>query len=71
VVRHPIYSAMFVMAAGTAIVSGEFHALVGIAVLGGAYWRKIRLEEQSLVGTFGAEYEEYRRGTWALVPGLF
>jgi len=40
-------------------------------VLAGAYWRKIRLEEQSLVGTFGAEYGEYRRSTWALIPGLF
>jgi len=71
VIRHPIYTAMFVMAAGTATVSGEFHALLAIAVLAVAYWRKIRLEEQSLVGTFGAEYAEYRRGTWALVPGLF
>jgi len=70
-VRHPIYTAMFVMAAGTAIVSGEMHALPAIAVLAGAYWRKIRLEEQSLVGTFGAEYGEYRRSTWALIPGLF
>ncbi len=71
VVRHPIYTAMFTMAIGTAIVSGEFHALAAIVVLGAAYWRKIRLEEQTLVSTFGAEYEEYRRATWALVPGLF
>lgn len=70
-VRHPIYTAMFVMFAGTAIVSGELHALFALAVLGGAYSRKIRLEERTLVDTFGAGYEEYRRNTYALLPGLF
>jgi protein-S-isoprenylcysteine O-methyltransferase Ste14 len=70
VVRHPIYSAMLGMFAGTALVSGRLHALLGVVLIVGAYWRKIRLEEQSLRGVFGTAYEDYQRGTWAVVPGV-
>jgi protein-S-isoprenylcysteine O-methyltransferase Ste14 len=70
-VRHPIYSAMFAMFGGTAVVSGELHALLAITLLAIAYWRKIRLEERALGARFGAAYEDYRRATWALIPGLF
>jgi protein-S-isoprenylcysteine O-methyltransferase Ste14 len=69
--RHPIYTAMLGMYAGTAIVSGELHALAGVAIVTCAYWRKIRLEEENLHEAFGAEYDAYRRQTWALLPGLF
>ena len=71
VVRHPIYSAMLGMFAGTAIVSGEWHALAAVVLIAIAYARKIRLEEASLRSAFGAEYDEYRRASWALVPGVF
>jgi aspartate ammonia-lyase len=54
VVRHPIYSAMLGMFIATAVVSGEWHALVAVAIIGGAYWRKIRLEEQTLGKVFWA-----------------
>ena len=69
--RHPIYTAMVGMYIGTAIVGGQVHALVGVAMVLIAYWRKIRMEEAKLREAFGDEYEEYRRGTWGLVPGLF
>ena len=69
-IRHPIYSAMFAMYVGTSLVSGELHALLALALLGAAYWRKIPQEERALSGVFGAEYESYRRETWALIPGL-
>jgi len=68
--RHPIYSAMLGMFAGTALVSGELHALLGVCVIAFAYWRKIRLEEERLRAAFGADYDAYRRQTWALIPGL-
>jgi len=69
-IRHPIYTAMFAMYTGTALVSGELHALLAIAVLAVAYWRKIRLEERALSAALGATYDSYRRGTWALIPWL-
>lgn len=70
-VRHPIYTAMLGMYLGTAMVSGELHALLAVAIVAAAYWRKIRLEESNLREVFGAAYDEYRRKSWALIPGVF
>jgi protein-S-isoprenylcysteine O-methyltransferase Ste14 len=71
VVRHPIYTAMLGMYAGTGLVSGELHALLALGVVMAAYGRKIPLEERTLGEVFGPAYEAYRRETWALIPGLF
>jgi protein-S-isoprenylcysteine O-methyltransferase Ste14 len=70
-IRHPIYTAVLGMYFGTAIVSGEIHAPIALAIVALAYWRKIRMEERAMGETFGAEHEAYRRDTWALVPFLF
>jgi protein-S-isoprenylcysteine O-methyltransferase Ste14 len=70
-VRHPIYTAMLGMSVGTTIVSGQYHALLGLLIVAIAYWRKIRIEEAALGEAFGAEYDEYRRKSWALVPLIF
>jgi protein-S-isoprenylcysteine O-methyltransferase Ste14 len=70
-VRHPIYTALLAMYAGSAVVSGEMHALLGLAMAVFAYARKIRLEEANLRAAFGAEYREYCSATRALVPGLY
>ena len=69
--RHPIYTGILAMYAGTAIAAGTWQAVVGLAIGGFAYWRKIRLEEAFLESQFGAEYDNYRRATWALVPGVY
>lgn len=69
-VRHPIYTAMLGMFAGSAIVSGEVRALIGLALGIIAYWRKIRLEEKNLEEAFGAAWSDYRVRTRALIPGL-
>jgi protein-S-isoprenylcysteine O-methyltransferase Ste14 len=69
--RHPIYTGIFMMYAGTALVTGTWLALAGFAMAAFAYARKIRLEEANLNVAFGPEYAAYRRETWALVPGLF
>jgi protein-S-isoprenylcysteine O-methyltransferase Ste14 len=69
-VRHPIYTALLGMFVGTAIVSGDLHAFVAVAVIAFAYWRKIRLEERNLTELFGPVYDDYRRSTRALVPWI-
>jgi protein-S-isoprenylcysteine O-methyltransferase Ste14 len=71
VVRHPIYTALLGMYAGSAVVFGELHALLGLAMAVFAYGRKVRLEEANLMESFGADYRDYRGATWALLPGLF
>jgi protein-S-isoprenylcysteine O-methyltransferase Ste14 len=69
--RHPIYTAMLGMFLGTAVASSQYHALLGLVMLIFAYLRKTRLEEQILSQTFGDEYDDYRRNSWALVPFVF
>jgi len=71
VLRHPIYTAMLGMTAGTALVAGRTHALLGLAIMIVAYARKIPLEEANLRATFGDTFDDYRRRSWALVPGIF
>lgn len=68
--RHPIYSGMLGMFLGTAVVSGELHGLLAMLLIAVAYWRKIRLEEQHLRVNFGTKYDDYRKKSWAVIPGL-
>ena len=70
-VRHPIYSALLAMYFGVAVVSGEWHALLGFVLVAAAYVRKIRIEEANLMQAFGDEYQEYRSATSALIPGVY
>ena len=71
ILRHPMYTAWLGMYLGPAIVSGEWHALLGAVLAIFAYARKIRLEEATLKENFDDQYTNYRRGTWALIPWLF
>ncbi len=69
--RHPIYTAVLGMCVGTAIASSQYHALLSVVMVLLAYIRKSRLEEKILRQQFGAEYDDYRRHTWALVPLIY
>jgi len=70
-IRHPIYTAILALALGTALVSGRVLSLLGVTAFAVAYLRKLRLEERMLGEEFGTEWHEYRRRSWALVPGVF
>ncbi len=62
--RHPIYTANSSLCMPcTALVSGEWHALLGFALAAVAYWRKIGLEEANLAVAFGPAQHDYRRFT--------
>lgn len=68
--RHPMYAGILAMFLGTAILVGEWHALLVFGIILLAYWRKIRKEERHLRRVFGAEYDEFARQTWAFIPGV-
>lgn len=70
-IRHPIYTAILGLVIGTAMVSGRVVSVLGALVFTFAYIRKLRIEERELGKTFGGEWQEYRRHSWALVPGVF
>ena len=69
-IRHPIYTGILGMGLGSAMTSNTWHALIGFAVMAFAYVRKIRMEERWLLDGFGGAYAEYKRGSWALIPGI-
>ena len=69
-VRHPIYSGIVLATLGTAICRRHVWGFAGVALMWLGFWLKSRLEERFMVQTFGAEYEDYRRSTGALIPRL-
>lgn len=70
-VRHPIYTGVFGLYIGTAVASGELHALLGVVLAAIAYARKIPMEESVLANEFGAAWTAYRARTKAIIPFVF
>jgi protein-S-isoprenylcysteine O-methyltransferase Ste14 len=72
VIRHPGYAGSLLVWFGFALGLGSWVATLLTAVLlGAAYVYRIIAEERMLRAEFGAAYEDYRRTTWRLIPGLF
>jgi protein-S-isoprenylcysteine O-methyltransferase Ste14 len=69
--RHPIYTGLLAMYLGCVLVTGEWLAVIGLALGAFAYVRKLRLEELNMHAAFGPEYEAYGRDSKALVPFLY
>jgi protein-S-isoprenylcysteine O-methyltransferase Ste14 len=69
-VRHPIYTGMFVATAGTALVVGEWRAVLAVVLMFAAHSRKALREEAMLTREFGADYAAYRQRTGFLFPRL-
>ncbi len=69
-VRHPIYSGILLALMGTFLANGKIRGALAVVLLWIGWQLKSRVEEQFMVRTFGAEYEDYRRTTGALFPRL-
>ena len=59
---------MLVAIAGTALVLGEWRAVVAFALALASFWRKASNEEALLSSEFGDQYAEYRQQTGFLTP---
>jgi protein-S-isoprenylcysteine O-methyltransferase Ste14 len=70
-IRHPIYTGLLLAGAGTALVVGEYRALVGTAIALVALVRKARKEERFLAAQFGETFEEHQRLTGFFLPRMF
>lgn len=70
ITRHPIYTGLLGMLAGTAAIDGLgrwlAYFLLGVVLAG----LKIRAEERLLARTLGGAYAQYRHRVPQLVPGL-
>lgn len=68
--RHPIYSGIAFALLGTALVIGEWRALIGVCLITFTHVLKARKEEAWLTARFGGAYADYRRETGFLLPRL-
>jgi protein-S-isoprenylcysteine O-methyltransferase len=70
--RNPSYTGAMITMAGVGVAMGHWLSLAAMIVIPllGFAWR-IRVEEASLAGRFGADYEAYRGPRWALLPPLW
>ena len=69
-VRHPIYTGLLLALVGTALLLGEWRAVLGFVIMFVSFWRKLRLEETWLSEYFGPKYGEYMQRVKALIPGV-
>jgi protein-S-isoprenylcysteine O-methyltransferase Ste14 len=68
--RHPLYTGLIVALAGTALVAGQYGALLGWVLLTSMFRMKARREEHLLEDEFGPVYSEYRLRTGRLLPRI-
>ena len=67
-VRHPIYSGLLLAMAGTALVIGEWRALIAVLIAILEFSRKATKEEALLSTEFNDDYQEYRKHAGFLTP---
>jgi protein-S-isoprenylcysteine O-methyltransferase Ste14 len=67
-VRHPLYAGLLLAMAGTALVVGEWRALIGVLLGLIELSRKAAKEEALLATEFSEDYEEYRKHAGFLTP---
>ena len=67
-VRHPIYTGILAMSFGSALVVGRLGAWVGVLLVLGGFWIKLRQEERLLTRYFPTQYPGYITRVKALIP---
>src|SRR5579872_4508963 len=70
ITRHPIYTGVLGMLAGTALIDGLGRWVLSFVVIAVALEVKIAMEESLMRQTFGPQYAEYQRRVPQLIPGL-
>jgi protein-S-isoprenylcysteine O-methyltransferase Ste14 len=71
-VRHPMYSAFWLLALSQAFLLANWVAgLSGIVGFGLLFLLRMGHEERLMIDTFGREYEEYMRRTKRVVPWVY
>jgi protein-S-isoprenylcysteine O-methyltransferase Ste14 len=70
-IRHPIYTGMLLMFAGTALAIRTPAGLLAVLIIFLGHWWKFRREEALLLRHFPDTYPAYRARTKALIPFIF
>ena len=67
-VRHPIYTGLLTMLAGSTIFAGYLGCFLGFAIVGFSLWVKLRHEEALMLQEFPADYPAYAKRVRRLIP---
>jgi protein-S-isoprenylcysteine O-methyltransferase Ste14 len=70
-VRHPIYTGLILALFGTGIVRHQVRGVIAVVLAYIGFKIKSKIEERTMINTFGAQYDEYSRTTGAIVPRLW
>jgi protein-S-isoprenylcysteine O-methyltransferase Ste14 len=70
IVRHPIYTGILAMFAGTAIAIGYFGGFIGLLLLFVSFWMKLKREEDLMLKHFPDKYSAYQRRVKRIIPFL-
>lgn len=71
-VRHPMYSAFWLLAlAQAALLPNWIAGLSGIVGWGILFFLRVGREERLMIETFGEDYREYMRRTARIIPGVY
>ncbi|MDE1835353.1 MAG: isoprenylcysteine carboxylmethyltransferase family protein [Euryarchaeota archaeon] len=71
-VRHPSYTGALTTLIGLSLAYGSLlGTLLALTVGATCFGYRIHVEEKALAEGFGKEYEEYRRHTRRLIPGVY
>lgn len=67
--RHPQYVALSVFCTGIILTWGRFTTYIAFFIMIWLYYYLSRSEERKCEALFGAEYEEYKKKTYFILPG--
>jgi len=71
-IRHPSYLGILIIAIGLGIALANWISLllcIMLPVTG--IMQRIKVEEEELERYFGLQYQDYRKGTWHLIPYIY
>ncbi|MFW9999539.1 MAG: methyltransferase family protein [Candidatus Hodarchaeota archaeon] len=72
IVRHPMYFGAIMMTLGTYVAFRSILLLIGAAISYIPLMRiRIKVEEETLIGTFGDDYRNYIKRTRKLIPFIY
>ena len=68
--RHPIYTGILAMSAGTAVAIGYFGGFIGLLLVFVSFWVKLKREEDLMLKHFPTKYAAYQRRVKRIIPFL-
>jgi protein-S-isoprenylcysteine O-methyltransferase Ste14 len=68
IVRHPIYTGLLAMYLATALLLGCIGGFIGVPLVVGGFWIKLRDEEKLMLQQFPEHYAAYQERTRRLIP---